>query len=136
MWKCPKCGREFANRNQDHSCGDAPSSVDDYIAAQPENVKDILTRVRQTIRLALPDADECISWRMPTFRKSRNIIQFAAFKNHLGIYPGTEAITHFKDQLGEYKHSKGAVQFPYDRPLPLQLIGAIAEWCEKRAELG
>ncbi len=113
------------------SLSSLPQTVDDYIAAQPEAVQSILREVRAVIREALPDAREKISWRMPTFYKKTNIIHFAAFKNHLGIYPGDEGVRHFSDRIGEYKNSKGAIQFPYDQPVPLQLIAEIAKWCDE-----
>lgn len=131
MWQCPKCGREFQNINQDHSCGEAPKTIDAYIAQQSESIQPFLNQVRDTLRAALPDTAELISWRMPTYRGDFNIIHFAAFKNHLGIYPGVEAIVHFADRLTEYKTSKGAVQFRYDKPIPLGLIAEIAIWCKE-----
>lgn len=129
MWKCPKCGREFETEKQDHDCVEKPTSIDAYIAAQPEEIQPLLNQVREKIREVLPDAQERISWRMPTFWKEHNIIHFAAYKNHIGLYPGPEAIEHFSDALKDYKTSKGAAQFPYDRTIPLDLIGAIAKWC-------
>lgn len=66
---------------------------------------------------------------MPTFRCDRNLIHFAAFKNHIGVYPGTEAIEHFADRLADFKTSKGTIQFPHNMPLPLELIAEIAAWC-------
>lgn len=129
MWQCPKCGREFISENGEHACGEAPKTIDDYIAAQPEAIQPLLCQVRDTIRAVLPDAQERISWRMPTYWKKRNIIHFAAFKNHIGIYPGDEVIAHFADRLAGYKTSKGAVRLPYDTPLPLALIADIAKWC-------
>lgn len=128
MWKCPKCSREFKNKNQEHYC-EKPETIDEYISLQPENVQQLLNQVRNTLRTALPDAEERISWRMPTYWKKRNIIHFAAFKNHLGIYPGDKAIEHFADRLTEYKTSKGAIQLPYSKPLPLDLLTEIARWC-------
>ncbi|MEL7567718.1 MAG: DUF1801 domain-containing protein, partial [Dehalobacterium sp.] len=86
-------------------------------------------QVRDIIRAVLPDAQERISWSMPTYWNKRNIIHFAAFKKHIGLYPGDKAIENFGDCLKEYKTSKGAVQLPYDKPLPLQLIAEIAKWC-------
>lgn len=68
---------------------------------------------------------------MPTYWKKHNLIQFAAFKKHIGLYPGPKAIEIFSDHLKAYKTSKGAIQFPYDQPLPLELIAQIAQWCEK-----
>ena len=129
MWQCPKCKREFKNTNQDHFCEEAPKTIDTYIAAQPLEVQPILEQVRRTIREVLPDAEERISWSMPTFRRKQNIIHFAGFKKHMGLYPGVEAIVHFEDQLKEYKTSKGAIQFQYSQPVPLALIAEIAKWC-------
>lgn len=131
MWQCPKCGREFKNQNQDHSCGDPQKTISDYIGAQAESVQPLLKQVRDTIRTVLPDAQERISWSMPTYWNKHNIIHFAAFKNHIGIYPGPKAIEHFAERLLEYKTSKGAVQLPYSKPLPLALIADIAIWCNE-----
>ncbi|MEX1377310.1 MAG: DUF1801 domain-containing protein [Eubacteriales bacterium] len=129
MWKCPNCGREFKNTNQDHFCGEPPKTIDDYIALESEDVQQILNKVRNTLRDVLPDAIEKISWRMPTYWKNHNIIHFASFKNHLGIYPGPLAIEHFADKLKNYKTSKGAIQFQYSEPIPYELIAEIAKWC-------
>lgn len=129
MWQCPKCGRTFNNSNQDHFCSEKPQTIDAYIAAQPEHVHLFLNQVRETIRAVLPDAQERISWRMPTYWSKHNIIHFAAFKNHLGLYPGDKAIENFHDRLTGYKTSKGAVQLPYNRPLPLDLIAEMTKWC-------
>lgn len=129
MWQCPKCGREFKNQNQDHFCGEPPETVDAYIALQPELVQPILHQIRDTIRTALPDAQERISWSMPTYWSKHNIIHFAAFKKHVGLFPGGKAIEYFNDRLTPYKTSKGTVQFPYHQPLPLTLIAEIAKWC-------
>lgn len=88
MWKCGKCGREFKNTNQDHYCGAVPATIDEYIAAQSEEGRPILVKVRKTIQAAAPGAAEKISWRMPTFWQGENLIHVVAFKKHLGIYPG------------------------------------------------
>lgn len=129
MWMCPKCGRTFKRRGQDHYCGKAPETVDEYIAAQPEEVQEYLKKIREAICAALPEAEERISWSMPTFWKKHNIIHFAGSKKHIGLYPGPEAVMEFSEQLAEYKTSKGTIQLPYDRPLPKQLISDIAKWC-------
>lgn len=129
MWVCPKCGREFKNTNQSHYCGTAPQNIEEYIAQQPENAQPYLRQINDTIKNALPDAVQKISWSMPTYWKKRNLIQFAAFKKHIGLYPGPEAVRAFANQLTEYKTSKGAIQFPYEKPLPLALIAEIAAWC-------
>lgn len=129
MWQCPKCGREFKNTNQDHSCGEPPKTIDAYIAAAPQEAQPVLNQVRETLRAALPDAQERISWSMPTYWHKSNIIHFAAFKKHIGLYPGAQAMEHFSEKLAQYKTSKGAVQFPYGKPLPLALIAEMARWC-------
>ena len=129
MWTCPKCGREFKNQNQDHYCGEAPKTIDEYIAGQPEQCQPYLKAVREAIRTALPEAEERISWSMPTYWKKHNFIHFACFKKHIGLYPGPEAVEEFAEQLRDYKTSKGAIHLPYDKPLPVDLIKAIAKWC-------
>lgn len=131
MWICPKCGRTFKNQNQGHYCGKAPETIEEYIAAQPEKAQQYLREIRDAVRAALPEAEEKISWSMPTFRKKFNIIQFAAHKNHIGLYAGTEAVVEFGGRLEGYKTSKGTIQLPYDKPLPLELIAEIAKWCEE-----
>lgn len=88
MWKCPKCGRSFRNENQQHFCGKAPKTIDDYILAQDENIRDQLRNVREVLRDELPNAIEKISWAMPTYWQGHNIIHFAAQKKHIGLYPG------------------------------------------------
>lgn len=134
MWKCPKCGRTFKNMNQDHYCGEAPANIEEYIKRQPEQAQIYLQQINKAIRSAIPDAKEKISWSMPTYWKKRNLIQFAAFKKHIGLYPGPEAVEAFADRLCEYKTSKGAIQFPYEKPLPLELIAEIAKWCEEACD--
>lgn len=129
MWTCPKCGRTFQKQNQSHYCGKPPKTIDEYIAAQPEKVQEYLKEMRNAIHAALPEAEEKISWSMPTFWKKYNIIQFAAHKNHIGLYAGTEAVVEFEERLKEYKTSKGSIQLPYDKPLPLELVAEIAKWC-------
>lgn len=133
MWKCPKCGRSFKNENQSHYCGRAPESVEEYILAQDVNVRSCLQRVRETLISSLPDATEKISWSMPTYWKGYNIIHFAANKNHIGLYPGPEAVAFFAEKLDKAgcKYSKGSIQIPYSEELPLELICEIAKWCWK-----
>ncbi|MDR1619570.1 MAG: DUF1801 domain-containing protein [Clostridiales bacterium] len=106
-------------------------AIDDYIAAQAEAIQPLLQSVLKTLRRVLPAAMEKISWQMPTFWQGRNLIHFAAQKNHLGIYPGAEAMKHFAPLLAEYKTSKGAVRFAYKTcgGEQLALIAKIAAWC-------
>ena len=127
MWQCPKCGKTFKNANQSHPCGKI-GTIDDYIAEQAESVRPLLEKIRETIRAAAPDATEKISWQMPTFWQGENLIHFAAFKNHIGIYPGGEATTFFAEKLTDYKTSKGAIQFPLGKPIDYDLIAEITEW--------
>ncbi len=127
-WKCPKCGREFARQDQDHYCI-RPDTIDSYIAMQEESVQGKLREIREILHNAIPDAEECISWSMPTYKKGRNIIHFAASKKHIGLYPGGEATTVFAKKLEGFDVSKGTIRLPYTRELPADLITEIAQWC-------
>ena len=130
-WKCPKCGREFSRQNQDHYCV-KPRSIDEYIAAQDAEAQPRLKEVRDILRAALPDAEERISWLMPTLWKGRNIIHFAAAQKHIGLYPGDEAVSAFKDELGRFDVSKGTIRLPLNRAMPADLIARIARWCYEK----
>lgn len=105
-----------------------PETIDDYIIGFPEDVQKKLQEVRQAIRKATPDAEEAISYAMPTFKLNGNLIHFAGYSNHIGLYPGPQAIEAFKEELANYKGAKGSVQFPLQAPLPLDLITRITEW--------
>ena len=109
---------------------EVPSTIEEYIRQQPEEAQSYLNQIHDTVRSALPDAVQKLSWSMPTYWKKRNLIQFAAFKKHIGLYPGPAAVEAFADKLQAYKTSKGAIQFPYNKPLPLELIKEIALWCD------
>lgn len=135
MWKCPKCGREFKNTNQDHYCGEI-STIDEYIANQPAEVQPLLQSIRETIRAAAPDAAEKISWQMPTFWQGENIVHFAAFKKHIGLFPGGEAVGIFADRLEGYKTSKGTIQFLLEKPIDHNLITDIVRWRVEQAKGG
>ena len=106
----------------------APRTIDEYIAGFPPEIQQLLEQIRTTIRAAAPDAEEAISYQMPTFRLQGNLVHFAAFKNHIGFYPAPTGIEEFKAELSAYKGSKGAVQFPLDRPMPLDLIRRIVQF--------
>ena len=103
-------------------------TIREYIDSQDESVRARLNAVYDTICTAIPEAEERLSWGMPTFWKGRNIIHFAPAKKHIGLYPGAEAVEYFAPLLSEYKTSKGAIQFPNNRELPLNLIAEIAHW--------
>ena len=105
--------------------------IEEYISAQREEIRPRLTAVYETIREAIPDAEERISWGMPTFWKGRNLIHFAPAKRHIGIYPGAEAMAFFADRLTEYETSKGTLRLPDDRELPLALVAEIARRCRE-----
>lgn len=128
MWKCPKCGREFSKRNQDHYCI-KPKTIDEYIADQEESIIPRLKQIRSIIHEAIPDAEEKISWSMPTFWKGKNLIHFAAFTKHIGLYPGEEATAAFAEKLTDFEVSKGTIRLPHDLDLPEELIADIAKWC-------
>ena len=121
-WICPKCGREFSRQDQDHYCGKAPETIDEYIAAQDEAVQPRLREVRELLRTAIPEAEERISWSMPTYWKGRNIIHFAASKKHLGLFPGGEATSMFAEELRGWDVSKGTIRLPWNKELPTELI--------------
>lgn len=129
MWKCPKCGRAFEHAEQHHFCSEPPKAIEEYIAQQSEELQPRLREVYSVIKSALPDAEEKISWQMPTFWKGQNLIHFAAAKKHIGLYPGGKATTVFAEKLAGYKTSKGSIQLPNSQPLPLELIAEIACWC-------
>ena len=130
MWKCPLCGRTFERQDQQHYCI-KPRTIDEYILAQEEAVQPRLREVRNVIKEAIPEAEERISWSMPTFWKGRNLIHFAASKRHLGLYPGDEAVEAFQEELAGLRVSKGTIRIPWSAPLPAELIGRIARWCCK-----
>ncbi len=107
----------------------APSSgIDEYIAAQPLEVQPLLQAVRGTIRKAAPGAEEAIKYQIPTFILNGNLVHFAGFKHHIGLYPGPSGIAAFASELALYKSAKGSVQFPLDQKLPLALISKIVKF--------
>ena len=105
-----------------------PKNIDEYIAGFPENVQHFLQQIRETIQKAAPKAEEAISYAMPTFKLNGNLIHFAAYKNHIGLYPAPQGIEAFKKELSVYKGAKGSVQFPLDKPMPLALIAKIVKF--------
>lgn len=103
-------------------------TVDDYFSSLPESTKRILKVLRKTIRQEAPKADELISYNMPAFRLHGMLVYYAAYKQHIGFYPHSSAIKLFKDELKAYETSKGTIQFPLDKPLPLGLITKIVKF--------
>ncbi|EMO53276.1 iron chaperone [Leptospira noguchii] len=103
-------------------------NIDEYINLFPKDVQDKLRKLRSTIRKAAPNAEEKISYQMPTFVLNGNLVYFAAYKKHIGFYPTSSGIKKFQTELTKYKTTKGAIQFPMDQPLPLKLIAKIVKY--------
>ena len=104
------------------------TTIDEYISEQNEALRPILRRIRKTIKGAAPKAIEKISWGMPAFWQGENLIHFAVFKKHIGIYPGVLCSLPFKRQLSAYKTTKSAIHFPFDKPIDYDLIAEITKF--------
>ena len=104
-------------------------NIDEYIAAFPDEIQAMLEQIRATISKVAPTAEEAIKYAIPTFvLNGRNLVHFAAFKNHIGFYPTPTGIESFQKELSKYKQGKGSVQFPLDEPMPLALITKIVKF--------
>lgn len=103
-------------------------TIDEYIASFPKDIQKLLETMRTTIKAAAPDAEETISYQMPAFALNGILVYFAAAKNHIGFYPTSRGIEAFKDELSIYEGSKGAVRFPFNKPLPQELISKIVRF--------
>jgi uncharacterized protein YdhG (YjbR/CyaY superfamily) len=106
---------------------DSHATVDEYIAAHPPKIRAILRRIRTTIRKAAPDADERISYRMPSFTLNGTLVYYAAFKNHIGLYPPVRGDAKLLKDCAKYANEKGNLGFPLDEPIPYALIGRIVK---------
>ena len=105
------------------------SNIDEYISEFPKTTQKILKQIRATIKKTVPDAEETISYAIPTFKhKGRYLIYFAGYKNHIGLYPAPRGNEAFKKELSAYKGGKGTVKFPLDKPMPLNLISKIVKF--------
>jgi uncharacterized protein YdhG (YjbR/CyaY superfamily) len=113
------------------------TTIDEYISAQDETKQAGLQKIRATIKKIIPKATEGISYQMPVFKQDGNLVYFAASKNHYGFYPTAKPIEVFKKQIEEkgYTYSKGAIQFPLDKPLPIKLIQDMVKFRVKDNEL-
>jgi uncharacterized protein YdhG (YjbR/CyaY superfamily) len=109
-----------------------PKNIDEYVDRLPPEVRQLLGKMRLTIQEAAPQAEEKISYGIPAFALNGMLVWFAAFKKHIGFYPGAGAIATFKKELSAYKGAKGSVQFPFDRPLPLALVSRIVKFRVKQ----
>lgn len=105
-----------------------PANIDEYIGAFPNDVQEILEKIRATIQKAAPDAKEKISYSMPAFEQNGIVVYFAAFKNHIGLYALPSGHETFREELSKYKSGKGSVQFPLDQPMPFDLIAKIVKF--------
>jgi uncharacterized protein YdhG (YjbR/CyaY superfamily) len=105
-----------------------PKNIDEYIANFPAHIQRILQELRETIRKAAPEAEEIISYQMPTFKLKGILVHFAAHTNHIGFYPTPSGIENFKEELSDYESAKGSVKFPIDQPLPLDTITKIVNF--------
>lgn len=103
-------------------------TIDQYITHYSLEIQDILEKIRGVIKVAAPEATEKISYQMPTFVLHGNLVHFAAYKNHIGLYPAPSGIEAFKVQLSPYKGAKGSIRFPLDEPIPYELIGEIVKY--------
>lgn len=109
------------------------TNIDEYINMFPKDIQDILKKVRTLIKKTIPLAVETISYGIPTYKiDGKNIIHFAGYSKHIGIYPGVKAVEHFKERLNEYKTSKGTIQFQLSKPIPYDLITEIVEYVSKK----
>ena len=106
----------------------AAKNIDEYIGGFPAEVQTDLMKIREIIKKAAPDAQEVMSYGVPGYRLKKNLINFAAFKKHIGLYPTPSAIEAFKEELSEYKTAPGTIQFPFGKPVPFDLIRRIVEF--------
>jgi len=103
-------------------------TIDEYIATFPESIQDILQQIRQTIKESAPQAQEAISYRIPTFKLNGNLVHFAAFKDHIGFFPTSSGVDAFQKELSGYETSKGTIRFHLDKPIPFDLIRKIVKF--------
>ncbi|WAC40439.1 iron chaperone [Pedobacter sp. SL55] len=105
------------------------TTIDQYIASFSQETQKILQQLREDLQKMVPEAKQKISYAIPTFELNGNLIHFAGYKNHIGLYPGSKAIEVFAEDLKGYHTSKGTVQLPIDKPLPMDLIKKIVDFC-------
>jgi len=108
-------------------------NIDDYISTFSKDVQDVLQEIRETIHKAAPEAEEAISYQLPTFKLNGNLVHFAAWKNHVGFYPSPSGTKEFQKEISKYAFAKGSIQFPLDEPMPLSLITKIVKYRVKES---
>ena len=111
------------------------NNIDEYISSVSEEARHILQQIRETIHKAAPKAEEVISYNIPAFKQNNVLVYFAAFKDHIGFFPTSKPIVVFKKELSKYKTSKGTIQFPLNKKIPLGLISKITKF-RLREDLG
>ena len=104
------------------------NTVEEYIAAFPKEIQELLESMRSIIKAAAPMAEEMISYNMPAFQLDKMLVYYAAWHSHIGFYPTASGIEEFKEDLSKYENSKGAIKFPIDKPLPASLITKIVKF--------
>jgi uncharacterized protein YdhG (YjbR/CyaY superfamily) len=109
----------------------SPKTIDEYIESFPEDVQSILQKMRKTIRKEAPEAEETISYQIPTFKLNGNLVHFAAFSDHISFFPTSSPREAFKKELSRYKGGKGTIQFPLDEPIPYDLVKRIVVFRRK-----
>src|SRR5437773_11536968 len=102
--------------------------VEEYFSAFPASTKKVLMKMRETIRQAAPQAEELISYNMPAFKLHGVLVYYAAYKSHIGFYPTASPMKAFKEELADYKTSKGAIQFPIEKAIPTNLVKKIVKF--------
>jgi uncharacterized protein YdhG (YjbR/CyaY superfamily) len=107
----------------------APRDIDEYFAGFPKDVQEKLERIRKTIKKAAPNAEETISYKMPTFNlNGKYLVYFAAYKKHIALYPAPIGNPEFEEEIAAYESGKGTLQFPLDKPIPFNLIRKIVKY--------
>lgn len=126
-WTCPQCHRTFKRRHQNHYCGKAPQSVEDYIQNQDTYKQEKLNTIRHIILDNVLDIHEYISWHMPTYKKDDKSVSFVANKNDISFYIDNECIEKFLDDLQSLKTKKNTIYLRYDQDLPIELLTQIIQ---------
>ncbi len=109
-----------------------PKNIDEYIAAFPPDVQKILEKIRKVIRKVVPDAEEAIKYQIPTFVLNGNLVHFAAYKEHIGLYPAPRGADELKDELAAYEGGKGTLRFSLEEPIPYDLIGRVVKYLVRK----
>lgn len=105
-----------------------PQTIDDYIATFPKDVQERLQKIHETIRKAIPNAKEDLKWSKPAFVDNHILVMFGGFKNHIGFYSTPSSLMEFEKELADFTSGSGSVQFPYDEPLPTELVTKITKY--------